>query len=270
MTGKIAVLVIHGMGSQDQDFAEPTIAEISNLIAKKGKNPSDIAWKPIYWANIIEPRQRKFVDDIVSNKDNDIDFIKLRRFVVSALGDAAAYQNIKGKKSSSYSDINHRVRAGIKELYNDQLSKQPCPLIVMAHSLGGHIMSSYIWDMQKKPLASFSDFENMKYLAGMVTFGCNIPLFSFAFRSSDLRPIKFPGSALTPGQKANADWLNFYDADDVLGYPLSQLNSKFKFIKDKHINSGGLLTSWNPLSHNGYWTDNDMTKPVARLIAKFM
>ena len=270
MAGKVAVVVIHGMGSQDKDFANRTKAIIDNRIEKKGKNSADIAWKSIFWSDLIEPRQRKFMDDVVAHKDNNIDFIKLRRFVVSALGDAAAYQNIKGKKSSTYTDVNNRVRASIKELYNNDLGKQSCPLIVMAHSLGGHIMSSYIWDMQSNPLASFSDFENMKHLAGMVTFGCNIPLFSFAYKASDLQPIKFPGESLSPADKRRAAWLNFYDADDVLGYPLGQLNSKYKFIKDKDINSGNLFTSWNPLSHNGYWTDRDMIKPVSNLIAKFL
>lgn len=270
MAAKVAVLIIHGMGSQHKDFAKSTKTIINKHVEKKGKNSADIAWKPVFWADIIEPRQRKFVDDIVAHKGNNIDFIKLRRFVVSALGDAAAYQNVKGIKSSTYSDVNNRVRAGIRELYKKDLGKQACPLIVMAHSLGGHIMSSYIWDMQKNPLSSFSDFENMKYLAGMVTFGCNIPLFSFAYKASDLEPIKFPGASLSPVEKSRSTWLNFYDADDVLGYPLGQLNSKYKFIKDKHINSGNLLTSWNPLSHNGYWTDKDMTRPAANLIARFL
>ena len=267
---KVAVLIIHGMGSQNKYFAGHTIEEINKRVKGYGKSPTDIAWKPVYWANLIEPRQKKFLDTIVAHKNNDIDFIKLRRFVVSALGDAVAYQNIRGKKSSSYTEINNEVKACVKDLYDNGLGKQPCPLIVMAHSLGGHIMSSYIWDMQQRPLASLSDFDNMKYLAGMITFGCNIPLFSFAYKPADLMPIKFPGPKLSPANKAKAEWLNFYDPDDVLGYPLSQLNNRFKFIKDKPISAGGWLTSWNPISHNGYWTDNDLTKPAAKLIARFM
>ena len=267
---KVAVLIIHGMGSQDKYFAGPTMEEINKRVKKYGKSPSDILWKPVFWANLIEPRQKKFLDTIVSHKDNDLDFIKLRRFVISALGDAVAYQNIKGKKSTTYTDINNHIKACVKDLYDNELGKQPCPLIVMAHSLGGHIMSSYIWDIQQNPLISQSDFENMKYLAGIVTFGCNIPLFSFAYKQADLKPIKFPGTKLTPARKAKSAWLNFYDPDDILGYPLSQLNNRFKFIQDKAINSGGLFSSWNPWSHNGYWTDNDVTKPAARLIAQFM
>jgi hypothetical protein len=268
MPGNVAVLIIHGMGSQEEDFAGPTIEEINDRISDKGKDPAKIAWQPVFWADLVEPRQRKFMRDIIRHKDNEIDFVKLRRFVISALGDASAYQNIRGKKTSTYQLIHKLIRNQVKELYRDKLGSQPCPLFVMAHSLGGHIMSNYIWDAQKKPLASLSDFENMKHLAGMITFGCNIPLFSFSH--DELEPIAFPGNKLTADEKSKAKWLNFYDPDDVLGYPQRQIGPKYSFIKDKHINSGGLFTSWNPLSHNGYWTDNDVTKPAANLMARFL
>jgi len=32
-------------------------------------------------------------------------------------------------------------------------------------------------------------------------------------------------------------------------------------------NVGGLLTSWNPASHLGYWEDNDSVKSVAKALA---
>jgi len=97
---KVAVLIIHGMGDQDRGFAAPTIKEINERLKKKGKNLTDIVYKPVYWANLIEPRQKKFMDDIVAHKDNDIDFVKLRRFIVSALGDTAAYQKVGGRPLS--------------------------------------------------------------------------------------------------------------------------------------------------------------------------
>lgn len=269
MSSQVAVLIIHGMGSQKSDFAEATMDEINRRISSKGKDPAKVNWKPVFWADVIEPRQTKFMQDIVKHKDNDIDFIKLRRFVITAMGDAAAYQSIRGKKSSTYSEIHTLVKACVKDLFKNQLGKQACPLIVMAHSLGGHIMSNYIWDIQQKPNQRLSDFENMQYLAGMVTFGCNIPLFTFSH--TKLEPFSFPGPRLSATEKSKAQWLNFYDADDVLGYPLRQLSDSYKkLVNDRPINSGGLLTSWNPLSHNEYWTDNDMTKPVAELIAQFI
>ena len=62
--------------------------------------------------------------------------------------------------------------------------------------------------------------------------------------------------------------MNFFDADDVLGYPLKPLSPSYgnAVSEDIEINVGGLFTSWNPISHTEYWTDNDFTEPVARLI----
>ena len=58
----------------------------------------------------------------------------------------------------------------------------------------------------------------------------------------------------------------------VLGYPLKAINSAYAATvnADIAINVGGILTSWNPLSHGKYWTDNDFTNPVADLIASFL
>ena len=87
-----------------------------------------------------------------------------------------------------------------------------------------------------------------------------------------MKPIKFPAPGLPSGLKKKARWLNFYDPDDILGYPLKPINSDYRKVvtKDIAINAGGFFSSWNPLSHNGYWKDNDFTKPVSNLIASFL
>ena len=36
------------------------------------------------------------------------------------------------------------------------------------------------------------------------------------------------------------------------------------------MNVGSILRSWNPLSHEEYWTDNDFTTPVATLIRELL
>ena len=140
----------------------------------------------------------------------------------------------------------------------------------MAHSLGGHIMSNYIWDMQKSTVTTLSSFEKMDLLAGMVTFGCNIPLFTFAY--DNVIPIKFPGDALSAESKSKTKWLNYYDPDDILGYPLKAINAAYENIVDEDvpINVGGIFSSWNPSSHTKYWTDNDFTKPVSKFISTFI
>lgn len=268
MSAELAVLVIHGMGSQAPDFAEDMIAELIDRISDLVKDPEMIAWKPIYWANILEGRQREYLRD--AKRAGDLDYIGLRRFLLSAFGDASAYQNVKSYKNTTYKKIHKRVGKSIKSLYVTGLQSKPKPLIVMAHSLGGHIMSNYIWDMQQSTNAKISPFERMEKLSGMVTFGCNIPLFTFAYEK--VEPIEFPLEKLPQHLKKKAKWLNFYDPDDVLAYPLKAINSDYKktVTKDIPINVGGVFSSWNPLAHGEYWTDNDFTKPVAKFIASFL
>ena len=64
-------------------------------------------------------------------------------------------------------------------------------------------------------------------------------------------------------------WINFYDNDDVIAYPLRSINDAHRKVikEDREINVGGILSSWNPMSHNQYWTDNDVTKPIAKNLA---
>ena len=110
------------------------------------------------------------------------------------------------------------MRRAVQKVYEDpkELDRTPKPLVVLAHSIGGHIMSNYIWDIQKKrPIVEpgANKFERMETLAGIITFGCKIPLFTFALK--DIVPITLPGGV---------KWLNYFDPDDVLGY-LSVANS---------------------------------------------
>lgn len=268
---QLAVALIHGMGWQSSAFAEPTIAELSRWLEDLGKDPGDVAWQSIYWADILGPRQVAYLD--AARAENDLDYIALRKFVVSALGDAAAYQYVDAP-SSTYSLIHDRVRRAMHELYAGTLASQAVPLVVLAHSLGAHIISSYIWDTQQQSetgaAPDASEFERMEWLAGLVTFGANIPLFTFAY--DPIVPIRFPGNALPPEDAGRAKWLNYYDKDDILGYPLKQTSRSYDAVvtADLEINVGAFGVSGTPLSHGAYWTDNDFTKPVAGYLSQFL
>ena len=272
MAKKLAIAVTHGIGSQQEDFAEELIDELNGCVGDLGKDVDEIAWRSIYWADILAPRQAAYL--LEANSSNDLDYVGLRRFVISALGDAAAYRQVDSPQNTTYERIHQRVRDGIKAL-GDALDEDDAPLIVMAHSLGGHIMSNYIWDMQNPgdaPMPDLSAFESLHSLAGMVTFGCNIPLFVFAY--DDVVPITFPAVQLPdPGEvRDKARWLNYFDPDDILGYPLKSINQAYADTVDADIdiNVGGLFSSWNPISHTKYWTDDDFTEPVAEFIATFL
>ena len=268
---ELAVVVIHGMGTQEPDYAEEMIDELNKRVAKRRKDPTKIAWKTIFWADILDGRELAYFRR--AKNRSEMDYLRLRKFIVTSLGDAVAYQKVTSQHNTAYRDIHGRVGQAIHDLYVGDLQSRPKPMIVLAHSLGGHIMSNHIWDMQHpKPGGppALSPFERMKWLSGFVTFGCNIPLFTFAY--SVVEPIKFPPPGLRPDLRDKARWLNFYDPDDVLAYPLRPVSPKYSQVVDRDIaiNAGGIFSSWNPLSHLKYWEDNDFTKPVAAFLASFL
>ena len=76
-----------------------------------------------------------------------------------------------------------------------------------------------------------------------MTTGCNIPLFVAAH--DPVVPIDPPATGF--------EWHNYYDPDDVLGWPLAGLGDDYgRLVTDHPINAGGsvldwFLKSWNPL-----------------------
>ncbi len=53
MAKRLAIAVIHGMGEQEQDFAADMIVELNGRVGGLGKDPAEIAWEAIYWANFL-------------------------------------------------------------------------------------------------------------------------------------------------------------------------------------------------------------------------
>ncbi|MBW3543384.1 MAG: hypothetical protein KY476_24280, partial [Planctomycetes bacterium] len=79
MSKDLAVLVIHGIGSQQPGFSRPMWDELEHRISGLGHDPDRIAWREIYWADILHPRQEQYLRD--ANAGNKLDYVRLRRFV---------------------------------------------------------------------------------------------------------------------------------------------------------------------------------------------
>lgn len=267
----LAVVVIHGIGSQTEAFAAPLVAELTRRLEARGHDPGRVAWQPILWADLLAPRQAEYLRR--AGEDGPLDWFKLREVVVSALGDAAAYQYVD-RPSATYAAIHDRLRQRMRHLYVEELASTPVPLVVLAHSLGSHIMSSYIWDTQHEKATGAGDdasaFERFEHLAGMITFGSNIPLFTFAY--DPILPIAFPGTALSPAVAELARWDNYYDRDDVLGYPLRPTSPQYAQVVDAdvEIDVGAIGLSSTPLSHNAYWSDASFLRPVAETLGRLL
>jgi len=152
----------------------------------------------------------------------------------------------------------------------DELEEN-APLIILAASMGTEIISNYIWDRQHAsgpdPFGN-SPFERFETLTGLFTLGNNFPIFAAAHDIDAMEPITFPPPNLVPELSAKAVWENYYDKNDSMGYPITALNTKYAAanVKDIQINVGNILTSWNLLSHFGYWRSRKLAKRIAGYI----
>jgi len=184
MKKNLAALVIHGIGRQRPDFADQLIDGVSTQLEKIGTDPEQVAWQPVFWDDILRPAQNAYLQ--AAYDSTDLRARRLRTLLLSALGDAVGYRQLpsggrrSGEETRTYNRVHTRVRQSMATLYKDQLSNRAVPLVVLAHSFGGHILSNYIWDSQRRPDRRLSPFERMNWLTGFITFGCNIPLFTFA------------------------------------------------------------------------------------------
>jgi hypothetical protein len=262
---KLGVLIIHGVGSQEDCFAQPMIDHLKEKLSESDR--TKICWKPVWWAHLLDRKEDILLRELFPEGDSNswFDWFKLRAFVMNYVGDLIAYRYLPNisdptkERNEIYEVIHEIVHDSIVEIKNE-LRSEDTPIIVMAHSLGSVIMFDYIRDRQNhldEDTYGHTPLEGMETLAGFITFGSPYTLFTLA--NKPVLSINFP-----LGKKAK--WLNFYDEDDVLGWPLKDLPvCKHCTIEDKPISVG-----WNPRCHNEYWTNDNFTKPVAKYISDIL
>jgi len=210
--------------------------------------------RTVFWGDIVRGRTQLYLNQAqLAAKIADNQY---RRLVVEGLGDAAAYQKTRRRENSAYFAIQERISQALADA--DPRDDAGRPLVMIGHSLGCHIISSYAWDLNRMAqmsdaevadwddpyitamvgqLRSTSPFRRLETFAGFVTLGSNMPLFTFTFGPDRVYPIThapsldkrpaFPGVALSKPLLEQARWLNFFSRNDILGYPLKPLNAAY-------------------------------------------
>lgn len=272
MKKKIATAIIHGIGRQTDDFAKEMEGKLKDQFAKRLKKlnlsipdpASQLVIKPICWAEIFEEPESKLWEKF---QGRDLDYIFLREAMIHVFADAIAYQKSPTKKNF-YKKIHDKIDGKLKELAFETGDGES-PLCVIAHSLGTVIASDHFYDLQLGKRAN-EPLENplMKgeTLTLFFTMGSPISLWSISYDDFD-SPIEVPARRIKERYPNLGKWINFYDRDDIIAYPLEPLYGS-EVVEDRQVNAGGLLTGWNPLSHGSYWTDNDVIKPITDELVK--
>ncbi len=270
---KLAIAVIHGLGSEEQYFSVELKHRIVEQYVQANENYSedDLVFQEIFWGDLISDSLSQLSEKV--NYKKDLTYPGLRRTFMDYLGVSHAYRD--GNRNDLYLAIHERVRINLQKLASHRrVDDATTPLVVLAHSFGSVIMSDFIWDMRQKQASSkgvvtgLTSFEQFDTLSGFITFGNPMALFAAQNPEAYNQPISIRGKAHTEDYQKRAKWYNFYDKDDVVAYPLKGLNDAYDKAVDGdfEINVGSAATSWNPACHTGYWEDADFYKAVSKYL----
>lgn len=271
MTQQIAVAVVHGIGKQDPTFVDKVNDQIQSRC--RAVCGDDIVVEPVHWARVMQDKEDELWDRLIGG--GPLDFRHTRRLMVDFVADALAYQPTSHDRKL-YDDVHAEFAKTLNHLA--ERTGDQAPLCIIAHSLGTIITSNFIYDLQKPELMA----EKVKRIAGntalgqgetltlLYTLGSPLALWSLRYREFG-KPITAPSPSLAKHYpNLTGEWINFYDRDDVIAFPLQSLNQAYAqaVTRDAEVNVGGVTSSWNPLSHMHYWTDRDVVGPISESLIR--
>ena len=231
---------------------------------REGQDDALIFWEGL-WADITQDGEDTLKDRMFNDPDTDVDWIKARKFFVDYLGDAISY--FKGKASDVYSQYNAiqtRIDGLIQNLSGDTNPNQNTLLTVVSHSLGTVVLSNYLYDkrdtLEPKYQLIFSNF---------FTMGSPIALYANRFYNHQSERNPFANFKPQKVQDENGVWINLFDEDDIVGYPIRPVNSYCKkaVTADLNVSVGSFISGGTPLSHTGYWEDDEVEKIIAEKLS---
>ncbi|MBV5261765.1 lipase family protein [Synechococcus moorigangaii CMS01] len=221
----------------------------------------------------------------------------LRELMIRGFSDMFYYVSQDGKKSIRRS-VSSQIIQCIQEPLE---KNEPISLTFLGHSAGAVIAFDFLFYLfapqsildnkdhdfietsdEDSKGASYllKDFEKLRKLADnqklrvrrLFTFGA--PISMLAFRSNAVVDILAQGNSLNPydyGLAENpevfgppldgARWINFWDKDDIISWPVECLMQKSDLVKDVYMDIGDGIST----VHNVYWHSKKMYQNIAAL-----
>lgn len=285
----VVLITVHGMGETPPDYAADLGQRLLGQIGQRFLQQVDM--RAVFYQDILKPNEREVLERIAGKGAGAVRYAYLRKFLLFGFADAAGLENRKEDPGSVYELAQMEIAKTLLDAY--RANGAETPLVLLSHSLGCQVLSSYIYDAQKAmngmPVAAgvWRDIDHWarslrgsaltaaekRFLScgtalGWITTGCNIPIFVAAHKEMTIIPIAPP--------RPSFRWLNLYDPDDVLGWPLQPLSAGYHaLVEDRAINAGRgvfdlIVKSWNPLSHEIYWRDSEVVRALASMLAQLI
>lgn len=278
----ISVAVVHGMGPFREDFYQEFERRLKKRFAKLNPNVR-LMVDGVYWSDIpdrLEDRLWKKANVEQLRWKRVTPWIPLRSIFIHYLGDAIAYQPISGRKVESlassiptgsiYEDIHERFAQTLSRLADK--AGGDAPLCVVSHSLGTVIASNYFYDLQHRKMAvkarrvmgaEGSRLERGETLTHFYTLGSPIALWTLRYDNFGI-PIRVPCSEMSESGAVLGEWVNFYDKDDIIAYPIKNLSQQYKaaVTEDMEVSCAG-FRSWTPFAHGMYFKTRAVLNRIA-------
>ena len=280
MAAKLALLIVHGMGDTAPDFHDELIVPLRTRLQSAWDR---VAWRPVYYQPALQRNERA----IFQRMRPLLRWDGLRELMLFGFSDAASLEHKKELALSPYWHTQRLILERLDELFDEmgeERGRGAPPVAIVAQSLGCQVMSNYIWDAQQPrayagiwsaplddgvPTDSPRDrFRRMRSLQLLMTTGCNIPVFVAGH--STIEPIDRRKLA------AGFRWINQFDPDDVLGWPLAQLSAPYAALVEDHaVNASGdtllgRVKSLTPYSHTQYWRTESVLDRIADALKELL
>lgn len=272
MKKKLGILLIRGSGASGFKRQEGFIKKVLKRLDKSGIDTTQIAYKHIDWYSHLQSRQEEIIKRLKAS-NYKLKSWPTRKLILTNIDDLITYGGKPNLPSKTYEKTHDLVHKSIVEIKGELV--EDAPLILIASSMGTEIINNYIWDLQNENNSSIygqSAFERLETLVGLFTFGHNLPIFASSHDIDSLKPISFPHQNLVPYLKTKAVWENYFDKNDSMGYPIRMINTNYEnsAAKDIQINVGNPLSSWNLLSHFGYWKSKKLINRISNYVEEII
>lgn len=278
---KIAVGFVHGIGKQKSDFYEGMAAALSERLAEACPEIQLMA-EGIYWADLTDRLEDKLKERLAPYDLRWDNWIDARGYVISFLGDAIAYQPLNREDDSQakeyiYADIHERFFDRLESL--SRKAGPNAPLCLIAHSLGTIITSNYLYDLQNGILPprirgriadSDSALVRGETLTHLYTMGSPIAVWTMRYEDFG-QPIAFPSPLIRERGLPYGEWVNFYDKDDVIAYPIKPLSHRYceAVTADIEVRNPGILANTPLGAHGGYYRSEDVLSRIVNSLVDY-
>lgn len=278
---KHSLIFIHGMGpgSPVKSYHKLWKKIASNYERSRQLKPGtfDLLFQPVYvdYHQITAQAKKDIFDTAFPGLASVGPIRTLRYLLTFYLGDVTAYVSSNDNHISS--TIWQQIKAATTE----------GPYSIIGHSLGSVIAFDFLYQLLErdrlflpKPEVDLPGYEQeMEFFThnkariqsnfrNLFTLGSMIGLFMM--RAGNLwRGESGFGEVINPIRQLNESqfcrsWLNFYDKEDILAYPLENMfdlnpNNIYRTIEDIEINTGNLVYN----SHTNYWGNDKMAAKIA-------